>query len=121
VIEQLPGPEAIDQFRPEPAGKGSLRETPVAVPVPAALLLEAVTVNPTADPADTVALSAVLLRVRLGQSTVVLAFALRPGELVDVSVAVFASNPQLANVVALVTCTDSETPEARSTAVQVRT
>ena len=62
----MPGPDTIDQFRPGPLGKGSLRETPVAVPVPPAPLLLAVTVNPIAVPADTVALSAVLVRVRLG-------------------------------------------------------
>ena len=66
VIEQLAGPDAIDQSTPEPLGRGSLSNTPVAVPVPGALLLEAVTVNPIALPADTVELSAVLVRVRLG-------------------------------------------------------
>ena len=103
MIEQLAGPDAIDQSRPEPAGRGSLRETPVAVPVPAALPLEAVTTNPMSDPAGTVALSAVLKRVTFEQSTVVLAFAVRVGAFVAVSVAVFASVLQLAKAVGLVT------------------
>ena len=68
MTEQLAGPDTIVQSRPGPPGRGSLRETPVAVPVPAALLLEAVTVNPMSDPADTVALSAVLVRVRFGSA-----------------------------------------------------
>ena len=104
VIEQLAGPDSIDQSTPEPLGRGSLKETPVAVPVPAALLLEAVTVNPTSDPADTVALSAVLVRVRSGQTTVVMAvLELSVGAFAAVSVAVFASVLQLANAVGLVT------------------
>ena len=65
AIEQLV-PDTIDQSKPAPLGKGSLIATPVAVPVPAAALLETVTVNPISDPADTVALSAVLVRVKPG-------------------------------------------------------
>ena len=99
----MAGPDAIDQSTPAPAGKGSLRTTPVAVPVPGALLLEAVTVNPISEPGDTVALSAVLKRVRFGHRTVVLAFAVSVGAFVAVSVAVFARALQLAKVVGLVT------------------
>ena len=101
MIEQLTGPDTSTQSKP--AGKGSLITTPVAVPVPGALLMEAVTVNPTSDPAEIVALSAVLASVRSGQSTVVVAFAERPGALVDVRVTVFDLEPQLARVVGLVT------------------
>src|SRR5438874_80769 len=46
------GPESIDQVRPapEPAGSGSSRVTPFAVPGPA---LETVTVNPIVSPSIT--------------------------------------------------------------------
>src|SRR5437773_454306 len=70
VIAQLTGPEAIDQFTPEPAGNGSLIVTPVAEPVPAALELETPIVNPIWDPAETVASSAVLGSDSAGHWTV---------------------------------------------------
>src|ERR1035438_320194 len=48
------------QLIPAPAGSGSFRPTPVAVPVPGAALLLAVTVNPIDAPAATDGASAVL-------------------------------------------------------------
>ena len=54
------------QLIPPPAGRGSFSVTPAAVPVPAALLLPTVTVNPTGDPAATIAESAALATVSTG-------------------------------------------------------
>jgi hypothetical protein len=45
-IEQLGGPEAMDQVIPEPLGNGSLIVTPVTVPDPAAPGFDAVIVKP---------------------------------------------------------------------------
>jgi hypothetical protein len=72
VIEQLLAGvlESIDQFTPVPPGSGSLIETPVAEPAP---VLVTVTVNPMSEPAFTEALSAVLVIVRLGHCTVIVA------------------------------------------------
>src|SRR5438067_2025498 len=88
-IEQLPGPEAIDQSTPGPPGSGSSITTPVAVPVPATALLLAVTVNPICSPALTDAASAVLTRLTSGHSTLVVASSLSGPLLLAVSVAVF--------------------------------
>jgi len=60
AIPQVPGPLKAEtlQFTPAP-GSGSLRFTPVAVPVPAADEFATVTVKPIGDPPLTLALSAV--------------------------------------------------------------
>ena len=56
-------PASIVQFTPVPAGRLSLKLSVVAVP---ALLLVIVTLNPIWNPALTVALSAVLVMLRVG-------------------------------------------------------
>ena len=62
--------ESIDQSTPVPPGSGSLIETPVASPAP---VFVRVTVNPMSSPALTEAASAVLVIVRFGQLTVIVA------------------------------------------------
>jgi len=67
VIEHDPGPVyagEIDHETPAPAGRVSLKVTPVSVRVPDAFL--ACTVKPIVEPALTLAASAVLLSVRFG-------------------------------------------------------
>jgi hypothetical protein len=64
VIEHVPGPlyaGLTDQDTPVPPGNGSSSDAPVAVPVPEAELLLAVTVNPIDEPPLTVAASAVFV------------------------------------------------------------
>src|SRR5439155_861479 len=89
VIAQLTGPEAIEQLRAGQEGNGSLIVTPVDEPVPAALELETVIVNPIWDPAETVAASAVLESDRSGHWTVVVSEAVTSAWLVAEAVAVF--------------------------------
>jgi hypothetical protein len=60
----------ILQLIPVPEGSVSLKVAAVAAPAP---LLVAVSVYPIAEPASTVAASAVLERLRLGHWTVVVA------------------------------------------------
>jgi len=60
-IDQPVDAGEIDQLIPVPVGRGSLTVTPVAVPVPDALLFETVIVNPICDPAFTVSASAVFV------------------------------------------------------------
>src|SRR5215218_10609710 len=72
-IEQLAGPDWMDQSMPGPVGNGSSMTTPRAVAVPASLLFDAVIVNPIWDPAWTVDASAVFVNVTFGQTTVVAA------------------------------------------------
>src|SRR5512133_3338319 len=97
VIEQLLAGvlESIDQFTPVPPGSGSLIETPVAEPAP---LFVRVTVNPMSEPALTEALSAVLVIVRLGHCTVIVAVSelsvWSDPSLSAATVAVFESVPQ---------------------------
>lgn len=83
--EQVRVPDAIehpgtagemDQLMPEPAGRGSLRVTLLAMPVP---LFVKVIVNPMGDPALTEAASATLVMARLGHSTIVEAEAVMSG------------------------------------------
>jgi hypothetical protein len=67
VIEHMPGPAydgLIDQESPGPAGSGSLKVAPVAIPAGGAELLPAVMVKPMGVPGRTLAASAVLLTVR---------------------------------------------------------
>ena len=90
MIEQFDGPEAIDQLTPVPAGNGSSMTTPVAVPVPAATLLDAVTVKPICEPALTEGASQVFDSDRFGHSTLVEAPAVCIGEFVAVRDAVLA-------------------------------
>ena len=58
------------QLIPVPEGSVSFKVADVAVPVP---LFVAINVYPIADPADTVAASAVFVKPRLGHCTVVVA------------------------------------------------
>src|SRR6266571_9415070 len=97
-----------------PAGSGSSMTTPVAVPVPSASLLLAVTVNPICSPAATVSASATLISHAAGHWTVVVASAIPPGALLAVRVASFEYTPHLPNSVALVTCTVKLSPGPRS-------
>ena len=87
------------------ADNGSDNETPVPVPVPAAALLATVIVNPTVEPAATGVASAVFVKARSGHRTVVDAFAVWVGLLVEVRVAVFGNAEQEAKLVGEVTCT----------------
>ena len=110
VIVQVPGPAyagLMDQLTPDPAGRLSVRVTLRAVPVPAAPLLDTVTVKPMALPALTVSWSGVLRTETFGQSTVVDAEAvtLPAVWLVALAVAVLGYVAQLDAVVPLVTCT----------------
>src|SRR5579872_2055411 len=93
VIWHWPGPEyagLIDQVTSVPAGSGSERVTPVAVPVPEAPELETETVKPIGVPALTLAASADLVMLRAGASTLVTAVEwIGLGMLVAVAVAVF--------------------------------
>jgi len=69
-IEHVPEPAyagPIDQLTPSPAGSGSVKVTPVAVPGPE---LDTVTVNPIGSPVFTGDASAVLVIARSGQLTV---------------------------------------------------
>src|SRR5438132_1701556 len=97
VIEQLLAGvlESIDQSTPAPPGSGSLIETPVASPAP---VFESFTVKPMSEPAFTEAASAVLVIVRLGQFTVIVAVAelsvWSDPSLSATTVAVFESVPQ---------------------------
>ena len=86
VIEQaLAVWDWIDQFTPDPAGRGSLMATPVAVPWPEFVTP---TVNPICEPAFTVVASAVLVAPRFGQVTVVVAWGVKVVKLVPEMVAV---------------------------------
>ena len=69
-IAHVTGPlcDAMLHEMPLPVGSGSERAKPVAAPCPA---LFTVIVNPIVEPALTLAASAVLVRERLGQFTVV--------------------------------------------------
>ena len=110
AIEHVPGPAyagSIDQLMPLPAGNGSDNDTAVAVPAP---VFPTVIVKPMFVPALTDAASAVLVIVRAGQLTVVDADACTEPVLVADAVAVFGYVAQLANEVALVTCTEADAP-----------
>src|SRR5579872_1633969 len=83
---------SIDQLTPEPlgpAGSGSDIVTPVAVPVPVAPEFDTVTVKPMFVPALTLVWSAVLVMLRFGPSTLMLAEAVTDGLLLAEAVAVF--------------------------------
>src|SRR5437899_2715997 len=110
---KLPFETSISQVTGVPAlppGSLSLSLTPVAVPVPEFLI---VTVKPIADPADTLAASAVFSTSTLPHSTSSEAEASGLPSLVVVTLAVLSYFAQLVEVVAAVTCTVSSAPAAR--------
>src|SRR5580658_10323690 len=72
VTAQLPGPVAIDQSMPGPAGSGSVMTTPVAVPTP---VLPTTMVKPMGLPVDTGLASAVFVMVSPGGFTTMTAVA----------------------------------------------
>ena len=77
-----------------------MSSTPVAVPVPAALLLLPVSVNPMSLPALTDASSATLTKLSAGHCTVVVAESPGTfGSLTTVTLAVLSYAPQLTSVV----------------------
>src|SRR5712691_9789226 len=86
-LTKLAGPLwlAIDQLIPLPPGSGSVSVVPVESPGPALL---SVIVKPIGEPAFTVAASAALVMVSVGQFTVSLAEALPLPSLVVVTLAV---------------------------------
>ena len=86
VIEQPGVAGLIDQSTPAPVGSGSFRTTERASPGP---LLPTMIVNPIAEPASTVVASAVLLIVRLGASTTIVADSCTESAFVADAVAVF--------------------------------
>jgi hypothetical protein len=105
----------IDQLSPE--GSGSLTATPVAVPVPAALLLLTVTSNPIWSPAETgPAGLAVFVIDTFGHRTVTeaeeLLFVVFVS-LVAEMLAVLLTAPQLAADVVAATWTDEVAPAAK--------
>jgi hypothetical protein len=124
VMAQLPGPEyagLTDQLTPDPAGSGSDSVTPVAVPVPEALEFETETVNPIGEPALTLGASADFVMLSAGARTLVTAVELiGVGMLVALAVAVLVYVPALAEVVALVMCTEADAPGAMLPRVQFR-
>src|SRR2546427_134964 len=123
VIEQLSAGvlESIDQSTPVPPGSGSEMETPVASPAP---VLVSVTVNPMSSPALTEAASAVLVIVRLGQFTVIVAVAelsvWSDPSLSAATVAVFESVPQSWASVTPETWIVFDTPSSSVANVQLR-
>src|SRR4051812_33531647 len=86
AIEQPVLAGSIDQLTPEPVGNGSLRVTPFAVPWPA---FDTVIANPISSPATTTSSSAVLVIVRVGASTTIVADALIDGWFAAAAVAMF--------------------------------
>src|SRR6185436_14525332 len=97
-----------------PAGNASVKETPVALPVP---MLLTVTVKPICAPALTVAASAVFSTLMSGHCTVTLALALLlvlslAFSLVAEAEAVFDTGPQLADEVVATTWTVKLPPAA---------
>ena len=111
----------MDHKMPGPPGRGSLMATPVAVPVPAALALPTVMVKPIGVPAGTAEASAVLVMLRAGGSTTMLAVALADPVLVDVYVAVLTYVPPEAPVVGLEMWTLTEDPGPIVPMVQANT
>src|SRR6478672_5956296 len=73
VIEHAALTGLIDQSTPLPAGSGSFSTTALAVPVPSAAEFDTVTVKPIESPVFTGDASAVLVIVRLGASTTIVA------------------------------------------------
>ena len=88
----------IDQLTPEPVGSGSFSMTERRA---RAAALPTVIVKPIVEPASTGGASAVLVIVRLGASTTIVADACTEPVLVADAVAVFGYVPALATVVAL--------------------
>src|SRR5436190_1745739 len=123
VIEQLLAGvlESIDQSTPAPPGSGSEIETPVAEPAP---VFVRVTVNPTSEPALMEALSAVLVIVRSGQFTVIVAVSelsvWSDPSLSAATVTVFESVPQSWASVTPETWIVFDAPSSRVANVQLR-
>ena len=105
VIEHPGFGGTIVQVAPLNDGSGSLRTTPVAVPVPVADELVTVTVKPAVCPGLMGEASRVFAMVSAGHRTVVDALAVRVGAFVEVTVAVLAYVLQLAKAVGLWTWT----------------
>ena len=108
MLQASPSWLSIDQLTPLPEGSGSLRLTPLAVPVPSASLLLTVMAKPMGLPALTVTASAVFTTVTSGHCTVVVASWLEvlPSleasvRLATLAVAVLWNAPQLDAVVPL--------------------
>ena len=106
---------ASDHDVPAVDGNVSVTETPVAVPVPAALEFATLTLKPIWDPADTDAASGVLVSERAGHWTTI---GVGPAEPVPalpvVNDAELLIVPQLAEDVGDVMCTDRDAPEPAS-------
>jgi hypothetical protein len=105
------------QLIPVPVGKVSLSVADVAVPAP---VLLAVSVYPIDAPAETVAASAVFVRLSVGHCTVVVADACFEAELLALKVAVLAYTAQLDADVVPVTCTCAVAPDDRLPKLQFR-
>ena len=93
MIDQPASDDSIDQLTPVPAGRLSVKLRPLAVPAPS---LAIVTRKPICEPALTDTASAVLVRSRSAQMTVIVALSsLLPrtllGSLDEVASAVFGS------------------------------
>src|SRR5947199_5344159 len=123
IEHAVPSCWSIDQSTVVPAGSGSDSVTPVAVPVPTALLLLTVMLKPIGLPAFTAALSAVLRTETSGHCTVVDAWLLATLPLLVVRLVAFAVALlvyvlQLEAVVPLTTCTCRLLPAAMSPKLQ---
>ena len=92
VTAHVPAPEyagLIDHATPVPAGSGSDKVTPSAVPVPATPEFDTVTEKPIGSPVLTGVWSATFMIDRLGASTTIVADACTGGWFVADAVAVF--------------------------------
>src|SRR5690348_2505417 len=95
-IEHVPGPVYAGlmlQLDRTASGKGSNSSTLNAVPVPVALLLRTIIVNPAVDPAGTGVASGVFVTLRFGGVTTIVAVVLIVGPLSRLTDAVFEYVP----------------------------
>ena len=105
------------QLIPLPVGNGSFSAADVTVPAP---VVPTAIVYPMDDPAVTVELSAVLVKVNAAHCTVVLADACTVPVLPALAVAVFAYVAQLpVDVANTATCTDAPAPVPRFPKLQL--
>ena len=104
------------QLIPVPVGSVSVNTAEVAVPAP---LFDTASVNPIAEPAVAVALSAVFVNAKFGHCTAIDAVACTLLVLLALAVAVLERLPQLPLLVLLVTCTVAATPCARFPKLQL--
>jgi hypothetical protein len=116
-IEQPLDAGLILQLMPVPVGNVSVSVAAVAVPAP---VLPTVSVYPIDAPADTVAASAAFISVNVGHCTVVLSVCCTELALPADTVPVVEYVPQLAEVVALVRCTEAGALAARLPSAQLR-